>query len=150
MKPSSLEKKKGISSLLLTSLLNLPCSLPHTLTTSCSNTYKYCICFVADLPPPDCERCGLLQHWYYGIVTGCDENRHKQWCPLNENKTTHKKIAQTQKALLIYAFLYLFLKCISSSHHYCIYFMAMSSYLLITTMYIILLFIPVCRFMPQS
>lgn len=52
-----------------------------------THTHARCICFVVDLPPPDCECCGLLQqHRYYGIVTGCDENRHKQWWELNENK----------------------------------------------------------------
>lgn len=91
MKPSWLEMKKGCSSLLLTSLLNLPCSLPHTLATSCSNAYTHCICFVVDLPPPGCECCGLLQHCYYGIVSGCDENRHKQLCARNENNNTHER-----------------------------------------------------------
>lgn len=109
-KTSRLEEKKGSSSLLHASVLNLPCLLPHALTSSCSNTYTHCICFVVDLPPPDCECCGLLQRCYYGIVSGCDENRHKQWCVLNENKnscTSQKKRTQTQKAPLIYAFLYL-------------------------------------------
>lgn len=90
MKLSWVERKKRSSSLLLTSLLNLPCLFPHTLTTSMlkhTHTHTRCICFVVDLPPPDCECCGLLQqHRYYGIVTGCDENRHKQWWELNENK----------------------------------------------------------------
>lgn len=90
MKLSWVERKKRSSSLLLTSLLNLLCLFPHTLTTSMlkhTHTHTRCICFVVDLPPPDCECCGLLQqHRYYGIVTGCDENRHKQWWELNENK----------------------------------------------------------------
>lgn len=55
------------------------------------------ICFVADLPPPDRECCGLLQHCYYGIVSGCDENRHKQWCEQNENKCMCAKKEKKEK-----------------------------------------------------
>ena len=88
MKPSWLEQKKRNRPLLLTSLLNLPCPLPHTLTTLWANTYTHRICSVVDLPPPDCDYCGLLQHCYYGIVGDCDENSHRQLRTINKNKTT--------------------------------------------------------------
>lgn len=123
MKLSWLEKKKASVSVLLTSLLNLPCSLPHTLNTSCSNTYTLCIWFVVYLLPPDFKCCGLLLHCYYGIVSGCDENRHKQWWELNENKETcisakknphtHKK--QTKKGCADLCFFVSF----SQTHFFC-------------------------------
>ena len=66
-----------------------------------THTKNRCICFVVDFPPPECECCGLLQqHCYYGIVSGCDENRHKQWRERNENKDPcmgAKKGTRTQK-----------------------------------------------------
>lgn len=147
MKLSWLEKKKASVSVLLTSLLNLPCSLPHTLNTSCSNTYTLCIWFVVYLLPPDFKCCGLLLHCYYGIVSGCDENRHKQWWELNENKETcisaKKKHTHTKnkqkKAVLIYVFLYLFLKHISFAQ--LLHILAMSSQLLNISPYSVLSFV---------
>ena len=105
----------------------------HLHTKTHTHTLTRCICFVVDLPPPDCECCGLLQqHRYYGIVSGCDENRHKQWWELNENKDPcmgSKKKGQKQKR-----FLYLVLAhtpfCTQLLYTVCTVYMAVSSKLL--------------------
>lgn len=89
---AKLTEEEGSIFLLLTSLLNLPCSLPLTLTSSCWNTYTCCICFAVDLLPLDCNCSGLQHHCFYGIGCSRNENRYQQQCTLNKKKSTCRSI----------------------------------------------------------